>query len=109
MFSRSANALRPTIATTATPRSRVSCRATAKLAPGTAVKVTKSVQVYHVPKSKGEATDLAGMTGVIDSRADEHEGNPTSATLAVRVKLEVPDGSGKTFIAHLDESEVEVA
>lgn len=109
MFSRAANPLRQPAAPTSPPRSRVAVRARAKLAPGTPVKVSKSVQVYHVPKSKGEATDLAGMSGVIDSRADEHEGKPTSATLAVRVKLEVPDGSGKTFIAHLDESEVEVA
>jgi hypothetical protein len=109
MFSRAANPLRTPLTKPSPSRSRVAVRATAKLAPGTPVKVSKSVQVYHVPKSKGEATDLVGMSGVIDSRADEHEGKATSATLAVRVKLEVPDGSGKTFIAHLDESEVEVA
>lgn len=49
------------------------------------------------------------MQGVVDSRADDHEGIAVSATLACRVKLPVPDGSGKTFIAHLDEDELELA
>jgi hypothetical protein len=76
---------------------------------GTAVKVKSSVIVFHVPKTKGAATDLQGMQGVVDSRADDHEGIAVSATLACRVKLPVPDGSGKTFIAHLDEDELELA
>jgi hypothetical protein len=76
--------------------------------PGCSVKVCKSVIVFHVPKSKGAASDLQNMIGVVDSRADDHHGVATSATLAVRVKLPVPDGSGKTFVAHLDECELEL-
>ena len=92
-----------------TPRARATHTTAAAMPVGTAVKVKSSVIVYHVPKSKGAATDLLGMTGVVDSRADDHEGIAVSATLACRVKLPVPDGSGKTFIAHLDEDELEVA
>ena len=73
---------------------------------GAKVRVKSSVVVYHVPKSKGAATDLIGMTGVVDSRADAHEGATTSATLAVKVAIPNPNG-GKDFIAHLDESELE--
>ena len=46
------------------------------------------------------------MTGVVDSRADEHEGRSTSATLGVKVAIPNPNG-GKDFIAHLDEGELE--
>ena len=70
--------------------------------------VSSSVVVYHVPKTKGAATELMGMEGVVDSRADDHEGTYISANLEVRVALPVPDDpKGKTFIAHVREDEVE--
>ena len=54
--------------------------------------------VYHVPKTKGAATELEGMEGVVDSRADDHEGTYISANLEVRVALPVPDDpKGKTL------------
>ena len=63
-----------------------------------------------VPRAqeKGAATELMGMEGVVDSRADDHEGTYISANLEVRVALPVPDDpKGKTFIAHVREDEVE--
>ena len=72
------------------------------------VKVTESVVVYHVPKSKGAATDLNGMEGEVASRADDLNGTYISANLEVRVAFAVPDDpKGKTFIAHMKEDEVE--
>lgn len=97
----------------ATPR-RVAARAAvapspvAKLQAGDKVKVTESVVVYHVPKSKGAATDLNGMEGEVASRADDLNGTYISANLEVRVAFAVPDDpKGKTFIAHMKEDEVE--
>lgn len=76
--------------------------------PASPPQVSSSVVVFHVPKSKGAATDLMGMEGVVDSRADEHEGKYISANLEIRVALPVPDDpKGKTFIAHMREDEVE--
>ena len=77
-------------------------------APGYKVRVKSSVVVYHVPKSKGAATELQGMVGVVDSRADEHEGKKTSATMPCKVALPNPNG-GKDFIAHVEEAELEEA
>ena len=89
----------------ATPR-RVAARAAvapspvAKLQAGDKVKVTESVVVYHVPKSKGAATDLNGMEGEVASRADDLNGTYISANLEVRVAFAVPDDpKGKTFIS----------
>ena len=80
----------------------------AKLQAGDKVKVTESVVVYHVPKSKGAATDLNGMEGEVASRADDLNGTYISANLEVRVAFAVPDDpKGKTFIAHMKEDEVE--
>jgi|TARA_B110000977_G_scaffold194504_2_gene271247 hypothetical protein len=71
--------------------------------------VKESVVVYHVPKTKGAATDLVGMEGEIASRADDLNGVYISANLEVRVKLLVPDDpKGKTFITHMKEDELEV-
>lgn len=109
MFASSTRAFAPRRSAPA-PALRARRTTTAAAMPvGTAVKVKSSVIVFHVPKTKGAATDLQGMQGVVDSRADDHEGIAVSATLACRVKLPVPDGSGKTFIAHLDEDELELA
>jgi hypothetical protein len=109
MFASSTRAFAPRrFAPAPSLRARRTTTATA-MPVGTAVKVKSSVIVFHVPKTKGAATNLQGMQGVVDSRADDHEGIAVSATLACRVKLPVPDGSGKTFIAHLDEDELELA
>lgn len=81
----------------------------ARFAVGDAVRVTADVRAYHVPKSKGQGVDLKGMVGVVESRADSHEGTTTSATLPCKVALPVPNGDGKTFIAHLGEDELERA
>ena len=53
----------------ASPRARPWPSPVAKLQAGDKVKVTESVVVYHVPKSKGAATDLNGMEGEVASRA----------------------------------------
>ena len=104
MFASSSRA--PLAHAVARPPARAAVVARAALGVGAKVRVKSSVVVYHVPKSKGAATDLIGMTGVVDSRADAHEGATTSATLAVKVAIPNPNG-GKDFIAHLDESELE--
>ena len=41
---------------------------------GAKVRVNKSVVVYHVPKTKGAATDLHGMEGEVAQRADDLDG-----------------------------------
>lgn len=84
-------------------------RTRATFAPGTKVRVKTSVVVFHVPKMKGQGKDLKGLEGVVDSRADAHEGVAVSATFGARVKLPVGDGSEKTFIAHLEDDELEAA
>ena len=104
MFASSSRA--PLARAVARPPARAAVVARADAERGAKVRVKSSVVVYHVPKSKGAATDLIGMTGVVDSRADAHEGATTSATLAVKVAIPNPNG-GKDFIAHLDESELE--
>lgn len=49
------------------------------------------------------------MSGVVASRADDLDGKYISANLEVRVEFPVVDDpKGKTFIAHLNENEVEV-
>ena len=89
-------------------RSAVAPSPIAKLQAGDKVKVKESVVVYHVPKSKGAATDLNGMEGEVASRADDLDGTYISANLEIRVAFAVPeDPKGKTFIAHLKEDEVE--
>ena len=75
---------------------------------GAKVRVNKSVVVYHVPKSKGAATDLNGMEGEVAQRADELDGTYISANLPVKVALPIPDGSGKTFLVHLTADELEI-
>ena len=81
----------------------------ARFAVGDTVRVVADVRAHHVPKSKGQGVELKGMVGVVDSRADAHEGTRTSATLPCKVALPVPNGDGKTFIAHLGEDELERA
>lgn len=108
MFASTARVFAPTRAvTTLASRRDVTTRAAFDV--GTRVRVKSSVIVYHVPKTKGQAVDLAGLEGVVDARADVHDGKKTSATMPCKVALPVPDGSGKTFIAHLEEEELELA
>jgi hypothetical protein len=70
--------------------------------------VNKSVVVYHVPKTKGAATDLNGMEGEVAQRADDLDGTYISANLPVKVALPNPDGSGKTFLVHVTADEIEI-
>eukprot|EP00227_Mantoniella_beaufortii_P017711 CAMPEP_0197589436 /NCGR_PEP_ID=MMETSP1326-20131121/10386_1 /TAXON_ID=1155430 /ORGANISM="Genus nov. species nov., Strain RCC2288" /LENGTH=119 /DNA_ID=CAMNT_0043154373 /DNA_START=39 /DNA_END=398 /DNA_ORIENTATION=- len=79
------------------------------IAVGDKVKVTQKVVVFHIPKTKGAATDLMGWEGVVDSRADDRNGVYISANLEIKVAFLVPGGDGvKTFIAHMKEDEFEV-
>ena len=75
---------------------------------GAKVRVNKSVVVYHVPKTKGTATDLNGFEGEVAQRADELDGTYISANLPLKVALPLPDGSGKTFLVHLTAEELEI-
>lgn len=76
--------------------------------PGTKVKVTKTVKVYHAP---GQATglDLEGMVGVVKKNVLEFKGKQLSANLPYQVQFEV-DRNGKPgkLLCHLEEEEFEV-
>jgi hypothetical protein len=69
--------------------------------PGTKVKVTKTVKVYHAP---GQATglDLEGMVGVVKKNVLEFKGKQLSANLPYQVQFEV-DRNGKPgkLLCHL--------
>ncbi|MBF2022073.1 MAG: ferredoxin-thioredoxin reductase variable chain [Hydrococcus sp. C42_A2020_068] len=69
---------------------------------GDRVRVTKSVVVYHYPKSKNQPLDLKGMEGEIIDIVTNWQGRPVSANLPIVVKFE------KNFKAHFREDEVEV-
>ena len=75
---------------------------------GAKVRVNKSVVVYHMPKTKGKATDLNGFKGEVAQRADELDGTYISANLPLKVALPLPDGSGKTFLVHVTAEELEI-
>uniref|UniRef100_A0A7S0SD67 Ferredoxin thioredoxin reductase alpha chain domain-containing protein n=1 Tax=Mantoniella antarctica TaxID=81844 RepID=A0A7S0SD67_9CHLO len=84
-------------------------RVRAKLEVGDKVKVTAKVVVFHMPLSRGAATDLQGMVGEVASRADDFNGKYISATFEYKVAIPIPDHvKGKTFIVHMREDEVEV-
>nr|WP_217651782.1 ferredoxin-thioredoxin reductase variable chain [Hydrococcus rivularis] len=73
-----------------------------KMKVGDRVRVTKSVVVYHYPKSKNQPLDLKGMEGEIIDIVTNWQGRPVSANLPIVVKFE------KNFKAHFREDEVEV-
>ena len=75
---------------------------------GAKVRVNKSVVVYHMPKTKGAATDLNGFEGEVAQRADELDGKYISANLPLKVALPLPDGNGKTFLVHVTAEELEI-
>ena len=75
---------------------------------GAKVKVNQSVVVYHVPKSKGAATDINGMLGEVAQRADDYEGTYISANLPIKVAFANPNGGDKTFLVHLKADELEI-
>ena len=56
-----------------------------------------STQVYHVPKTSGAAVELEGKEGVVALDVSEYKGQPTSATMPIRVTFTEPT----KFIAHL--------
>lgn len=71
------------------------CVAAGPLAPGARVKVTAPVTVYHVPKSKGAATQLQGLLGQVTALADKHtDGSVLSCTMPLKARrralLEAP-------------------
>ena len=74
---------------------------------GKKVKVKSSVVVYHVPKTKGAATDLMGREGVVESRADDFKGVSISATLPVRIAFPL-EGGKKTFVTHMMADELDI-
>jgi|Laugresbdmm110sn_1035088.scaffolds.fasta_scaffold60678_2 hypothetical protein len=52
---------------------------------GQKVKVKAPVVVYHVPKSKGAATPLQGLAGVVAAIADVHtDGSLLSCTMPLK-------------------------
>jgi len=86
----------------------------AAIGPGSKIKVSKDILVYHIPKTKGSEINLNGFEGevieVIEKTAD---GVPLSANLPVKVRLsgEVlrqPQGvlAEVSFIAHLEDHEL---
>jgi len=107
---------------------RVVASAAAGVAPGRRVRVTAPVAVFHVPKSKGAATQLQGLTGVVTALADVHtDGTLLSCTMPLKaraaathcarsqprrsqVELSVAaaDGSPVKFSTHLTLDEVEL-
>jgi hypothetical protein len=57
------------------------------VAAGARVRVTAPVVVYHVPKTKGAATPLQGLEGVVTAIADVHtDGSQLSCTMPLKVR-----------------------
>jgi len=78
---------------------------------GQKVKVKAPITVFHVPKTKGAATQLQGLTGTVAALADVHtDGTLLSCTMPLKVELSVsaPDGAPVKFMAHLTVEEVEL-
>lgn len=69
---------------------------------GDRVRVSKSVIVYHYPKSKKQPFDLKGMEGEIEDYINDWQGRPISPNLPVVVKFD------KKFKAHFREDELEI-
>ena len=69
---------------------------------GDRVQVTKSVIVYHHPKSKQKPMDIKGMEGELIDIVTEWQGRPVSANFPYLVKFE------KKFKAHFQEHELKV-
>lgn len=70
--------------------------------PGDAVKVSRSVVVFHHPQHRGQAFDLQGQQGEVVAVLDSWKGRVISPTLPVVVAF------GK-FRAHLRADELEAA
>ena len=70
------------------------CVAAGPIAPGARVKVTAPVTVYHVPKSKGAATQLQGLQGLVTAHADKHtDGSMLSCTMPLKARARRGRGS----------------
>ncbi len=55
--------------------------------PGQKVKVKTPIAVYHGPKSKGAATQLQGLQGVVTALADIHtDGTQLSCTMPLKAR-----------------------
>ena len=55
--------------------------------PGQKVKVKAPVTVFHVPKTKGAATPLQGLPGVVTAIVDKHtDGAQLSCTMPLKVR-----------------------
>ena len=72
------------------------------------VRVNKSVVVYHVPKTKGTATDLNGFEGEVAQRADELDGKYISANLPLKVALPLPGWEWKDVFGAFNAEELEI-
>lgn len=74
----------------------------AQLAPGTKVRVSTSVVVYHAAKHK-EGLDIKGYEGVVVSDVRQYNGEELSANLPYKteLKLSSDEGKGSKLIVHL--------
>lgn len=74
---------------------------------GAKVRVSKSIQVFHVGKFK-DGLDLKGRVGTIVQDVSVYEGKELSATLPYKVEFSVEDGDKAVkVLAHLEEDELE--
>lgn len=74
----------------------------AELHAGDKVRVSKSVRMYHVPKSGKDGVDVKGMEGEVLAVVLEKDGVPLSFNRPVRVKFTDPK-----FTGHFEETELE--
>lgn len=75
--------------------------------PGTKIKVSTSVKVYHIPKVP--EFDLNGQEGVLKDVLGTWKGVPVSANLPYKVQFDLTiDGQPAKFFAHLKDGEFEV-
>lgn len=84
------------------PRGRTLVRSSngSKFADGAAVKVVKSVKVYHVPKIP--ELDLEGLQGTFVKDVNDFKGKQLSANLPLKVAFQIEkDGASVKFQAHL--------
>lgn len=72
---------------------------------GQKVRVCKSVIMYHYPGKRNEPMDVQGLEGVITKDVSHRDGVEVSATCPYVVSF---DETPKKFIAHFEESELEV-
>jgi hypothetical protein len=77
---------------------------TSRFAAGDAVRVSKSVIMYHMPGSKNEPTDVKGKTGIVSKIISTANNIRITATKPVVVKFDNMKVSG-----HFEDDELEPA